>query len=248
MGWSGMILIPAIDLKQGQCVRLRQGNREDSTVFSDDPVSMAGKWVTQGAKRLHLVDLDGAFEGQPVNADVIESISSEYPDLPIQIGGGIRTVDTVEAYLAAGVNYVIIGTQAVKNPEFVTELCAEFPGHVIVGIDAKNGMVAVQGWAESSGHSALDLAKRFEDQGVASIVYTDISRDGMMQGVNVEATRQLAEAISIPVIASGGVTNLDDIKRLNEVKSSGIEGVIIGRALYERTINLSEAQSYIDGH
>ncbi len=243
-----MILIPAIDLKQGQCVRLRQGNMEDSTVFSDDPVAMAGKWVKHGAQRLHMVDLDGAFEGKPVNADVIESISTAFPDLPIQIGGGIRTVETVEAYLEAGVNYVIIGTQAVRNPEFVTELCAEFPGHAIVGIDAKNGMVAVQGWAEASDHSAHDLAQRFEDQGVASIVYTDISRDGMMQGVNVDATRQLAEAVSIPVIASGGVTNIDDIKRLNEVKKSGIEGVIIGRALYERTISLPEAQAYIDGH
>ena len=243
-----MILIPAIDLKQGQCVRLRQGNMEDTTVFSDDPIAMAQKWVDQGAKRLHMVDLDGAFEGKPVNADVIESISSAYPDLPIQIGGGIRTVDTVEAYLAAGVAYVIIGTQAVKKPEFVTELCAEFPGHVIVGIDARNGIVAVQGWAESSDTSAEHLAQRFEDQGVSAIVYTDISRDGMMQGVNVEATRQLAESVSIPVIASGGVTNIEDIKKLNEVKRSGIEGVIIGRSLYERTISLPEAQAYIDSH
>ncbi len=241
-----MNLIPAIDLKNGQCVRLRQGRMEESTVFSDDPVAMAGKWVAQGAKRLHLVDLDGAFQGEPVNADVIESICQEYPDLPIQIGGGIRTIDTVEAYLAAGVEYVIIGTQAVKQPEFVTELCTEFPGHVIVGIDAKNGMVAVQGWAEESDHSAEHLAQKFEDQGVSAIVYTDISRDGMMQGVNVEATRLLAEAISIPVIASGGVTNIDDIKQLNKVKGSGIEGVIIGRALYEGTIDLAEAQAFID--
>ncbi len=243
-----MILIPAIDLKQGQCVRLRQGRMEDSTVFSDDPVAMAGKWVSQGCRRLHLVDLDGAFEGKPVNADIIEDISMAYPDLPIQIGGGIRTIDTVEAYLAAGVSYVIIGTQAVKKPEFVTELCVEFPGKVIIGIDAKDGMVAVQGWAEGSDHSAEHLAQRFEDQGVAAIVYTDISRDGMMQGVNVEATKGLAESISIPVIASGGVTDIDDIKRLNEVKSSGIEGTIIGRALYERTISLGQAQAYIDQH
>jgi len=243
-----MILIPAIDLKQGQCVRLRQGNMDETTVFSDDPVAMAGKWLEQGAHRLHMVDLDGAFEGEPVNADVIESISAAYPDLPIQIGGGIRKVETVEAYLAAGVEYVIIGTQAVRNPEFVTELCAEFPGHVIVGIDAKNGLVAVQGWAESSDTSAEHLAQKFEDQGVSAIVYTDISRDGMMQGVNVEATQHLAEAISIPVIASGGVTNIDDIKNLNQVKSSGIDGVIIGRALYEGTISLPEAQAFIDGH
>jgi phosphoribosylformimino-5-aminoimidazole carboxamide ribotide isomerase len=242
-----MILIPAIDLKQGQCVRLRQGRMEDSTVFSDDPVSMAGKWVEQGARRLHIVDLDGAFEGEPVNADIIESITSAYPDLPIQIGGGIRKVETVEAYLEAGVRYVIIGTQAVRKPEFVTELCAEFPDQVIVGIDAKNGMVAVQGWAESSDQSAEHLAQRFEDQGVSAIVYTDISRDGMMQGVNVEATRQLAESVSIPVIASGGVTNLDDIKQLSSVSDSGIDGVIIGRALYERTIDLKQAQQFVDG-
>jgi len=243
-----MILIPAIDLKQGQCVRLRQGRMEDSTVFSDDPVAMAGQWVEHGAKRLHIVDLDGAFEGEPVNADVIENISQAYPDLPIQIGGGIRKVETVEAYLAAGVEYVIIGTQAVRKPEFVTELCVEFPGHVIVGIDAKNGMVAVQGWAESSDKPAEHLAQEFEDQGVSAIVYTDISRDGMMQGVNVEATAALAKSISIPVIASGGVTNIDDIKNLNQVKSSGIEGVIIGRALYEGTVTLAEAQAYMDSH
>ncbi|MFT5658518.1 MAG: phosphoribosylformimino-5-aminoimidazole carboxamide ribotide isomerase [Gammaproteobacteria bacterium] len=243
-----MILIPAIDLKQGQCVRLRQGRMEDSTVFSDDPVAMASQWVSQGCKRLHLVDLDGAFEGQPVNADVIEEICAAHPDLPIQIGGGIRTIETAEAYLEAGVSYVIIGTQAVKNPEFVTELCVEFPGKVIVGIDAKNGMVAVQGWAESSDQSAENLARKFEDQGVSAIVYTDINRDGMMQGVNVEATRQLASAISIPVIASGGVTDMNDIIKLNEVKDSGIEGVIIGRALYERTISLEQAQQYVDEH
>ncbi|MFV2031875.1 MAG: 1-(5-phosphoribosyl)-5-[(5-phosphoribosylamino)methylideneamino]imidazole-4-carboxamide isomerase [Gammaproteobacteria bacterium] len=243
-----MILIPAIDLKQGHCVRLRQGCMDDSTVFSDDPVSMAGKWVSQGCKRLHLVDLDGAFEGEPVNADVIEEITAAYPGLPIQIGGGIRTVETVEAYLAAGVSYVIIGTQAVKKPEFVTELCAEFPGNVIIGIDARDGKVAVQGWAEDSEHGAEALARRFEDQGVSAIVYTDIGRDGMMQGLNVEATKALAKAVDIPVIASGGVTDIEDIKKLNQVKDSGIEGVIIGRALYERTISLVETQQYLDKH
>ncbi|MFT5219765.1 MAG: phosphoribosylformimino-5-aminoimidazole carboxamide ribotide isomerase [Planctomycetota bacterium] len=243
-----MILIPAIDLKQGQCVRLRQGRMDETTVFSDDPIAMASKWVAQGCKRLHIVDLDGAFEGKPVNADVIEEITAAFPGLPIQVGGGIRSIETVEAYLAAGVSYVIIGTQAVKNPEFVTQLCSEFPGNVIVGIDAKDGMVAVHGWAENSDHTAQGLALRFEDQGVSAIVYTDISRDGMMQGVNVEATKKLAESISVPVIASGGVTKMDDIIQLNEVKQSGIEGVIIGRALYERTISLEEAQSYIDQH
>ncbi len=241
-----MILIPAIDLKQGHCVRLRQGRMEDSTVFSDDPVSMAGKWVSQGCKRLHLVDLDGAFEGEPVNADVIEEITAAYPGLPIQIGGGIRTVDTVEAYLEAGVSYVIIGAPAVQKPGCVAELCAEFPGNGIISIDARDGLVAVQGWAEDSDQTVDTLARRYEDQGVAAIIYTDIGRDGMMQGVNVEATKSLAEAVSIPVIASGGVTDMEDIKKLNEVKESGIEGVIIGRALYERTLSLVEAQQYLD--
>ncbi|MFT5504209.1 MAG: phosphoribosylformimino-5-aminoimidazole carboxamide ribotide isomerase [Gammaproteobacteria bacterium] len=243
-----MILIPAIDLKQGQCVRLRQGSMDDSTVFSDDPISMAQKWVDQGCHRLHLVDLDGAFEGRPVNAGVIEEITRSFPDLPIQIGGGIRSIETVEAYLAAGVKYVIIGTQAVKNPAFVTKLCVEFPGTVIVGIDAKDGRVAIQGWAEESDLTADNLARQFEDQGVSAIVYTDISRDGMMQGVNVESTRALAESINIPVIASGGVTDMEDVKRLTTVKSSGIEGCIIGRALYEETIDLAEAQAYVDQH
>ncbi|MBL7005357.1 MAG: 1-(5-phosphoribosyl)-5-[(5-phosphoribosylamino)methylideneamino]imidazole-4-carboxamide isomerase [Gammaproteobacteria bacterium] len=243
---STLQLIPAIDLKQGQCVRLRQGRMEDTTVFSDDPVAMATQWVEQGANRLHLVDLDGAFEGKPMNAGVVAAISKKFPDLPIQIGGGIRTVETVEEYLAAGVSYVIIGTQAVRNPPFVTELCAKFPGHVIVGIDAKDGMVAVEGWAEASTTAAEDLAKKFEDQGVSAIVYTDISRDGMMQGVNVDATAHLAKSISIPVIASGGVTNINDIININAVKESGIEGVIIGRAIYEGTLTLKEASDYLE--
>ena len=241
-----MILIPAIDLKEGHCVRLRQGDMDESTVFSDDPVAMAGKWYSQGCSRLHLVDLDGAFEGQPVNADIIEEICTSFPNLPIQIGGGIRSIETVESYLEAGVSYVILGTMAVKRPEFITQLCAEFPGTIIVGIDARNGMVAVHGWSEHSDRSAQDLALQFEDEGVAAIVYTDINRDGMMQGVNVEATRKLAESIHVPVIASGGVTDMDCIIKLNAVKHSGIEGVIIGRALYERTISLPDAQAYVD--
>jgi phosphoribosylformimino-5-aminoimidazole carboxamide ribotide isomerase len=241
-----MILIPAIDLKEGHCVRLRQGNMDETTVFSDDPVAMAGKWAAQGCTRLHLVDLDGAFEGEPVNADVIEEICASFPKMPIQIGGGIRNIETVESYLEAGVSYVILGTMAVKRPEFITQLCAEFPGKIIVGIDANNGMVAVHGWSEESEQTARELALRIEDEGVAAIVYTDISRDGMMQGVNVEATRLLAEAINVPVIASGGVTDMVCIKELNAVKGSGIEGVIIGRALYERTISLPDAQAYID--
>jgi phosphoribosylformimino-5-aminoimidazole carboxamide ribotide isomerase len=219
---------------------------DETTVFSDDPVAMAGKWAAQGCTRLHLVDLDGAFEGEPVNADVIEEICASFPKMPIQIGGGIRNIETVESYLEAGVSYVILGTMAVKRPEFITQLCAEFPGKIIVGIDANNGMVAVHGWSEESEQTARELALRIEDEGVAAIVYTDISRDGMMQGVNVEATRLLAEAINVPVIASGGVTDMVCIKELNAVKGSGIEGVIIGRALYERTISLPDAQAYID--
>ncbi len=242
---SQLQLLPAIDLKGGQCVRLRQGRMEDSTVFGDDPVAMASQWVEQGCNRLHLVDLDGAFEGKPMHAEVVAAISKKFPDLTIQIGGGIRTVETVEEYLAAGVSYVIIGTQAVRNPPFVTELCQKFPGHVIVGIDAKNGMVAVEGWAEASTTAADELAKKFEDQGVSAIVYTDISRDGMMQGVNVEATANLATSISIPVIASGGVTDINDIIRINQVKDSGIEGVIMGRALYEGTLTMAEAITYL---
>ena len=195
---------------------------------------------------MHLVDLDGAFEGEPVNADIIEEICTSFPALPIQIGGGIRNIETVESYLEAGVSYVILGTMAVQRPEFITELCAEFPGKIIIGIDARDGKVAVHGWSEGSEHSAQELALLFEDEGVAAIVYTDISRDGMMQGVNVEATRLLAESINVPVIASGGVTDMDCIVELNKVKSSGIEGVIIGRALYERTIDLAKAQTYID--
>ena len=241
-----MILIPAIDLKEGHCVRLRQGNMDESTVFSEDPVAMAGKWAAQGCQRLHLVDLDGAFEGEPVNADIIEEICNSFPKLPIQIGGGIRNIETVESYLEAGVSYVILGTMAVKRPEFITQLCAEFPGKIIVGIDAKDGMVAVHGWAESSEVRAEELALQFEDEGVSAIVYTDISRDGMMEGVNVDATSKLAESIHVPVIASGGVTDMDCIVKLNEVKASGIDGVIIGRALYERTISLPDAQAYID--
>ena len=241
-----MNLIPAIDLKQGQCVCLLQGHMKERTVSSVYPFAIACQSVSKGCKRLHLVDLDGAFEGKPVNADVIKAISAAYPNLPIQIGGGIRTIESARIYIEAGVSYVIIGTQAVRDPDFVNELCVEFPGKVIVGIDAKDGMVAVQGWAENSDLSAEALAKKFEDQGVSSIVYTDISRDGMMQGVNIEATSQLASTISIPVIASGGVTDMTDIIRLNEVKHTGIEGVIIGRALYEGSISLEQAQQYID--
>jgi len=241
-----MILIPAIDLKDGECVRLRQGIMEDNTVFSDNPVEMAGKWFSAGARRLHLVDLNGAFEGKPVNGEIIKEITKNYPDLPVEIGGGIRDIQTVEAYIDAGISYVIIGTQAVKQPEFVTELCKEFPGHVIVGLDANEGKVAINGWAEESEFDVIDLAKHFQDDGVDSIIYTDIKRDGMMKGVNIESTVKLAQAITIPVIASGGITNLDDIKALCEVASEGISGAITGRAIYEGSLDFEEGQALID--
>ncbi len=241
-----MLVIPAIDLKDGQCVRLRQGLMDDSTVFSDDPVAMAKRWVDAGCRRLHLVDLNGAFEGKPVNGEVVTAIAKAYPDLPIQIGGGIRSAETIEHYLKAGVQYVIIGTKAVKEPEFVTEMCRRFPGHIIVGLDAKDGLVATDGWAEVSEVKATDLAKRFEKDGVSAIVYTDIARDGMMQGVNVDATLAMAKASSIAVIASGGITNMDDIKALAEVADQGIVGAITGRAIYEGSLDVAEAQAWCD--
>ena len=242
-----MLIIPAIDLKDGQCVRLRQGEMGDATVYGSDPVEMAARWVEQGARRLHLVDLNGAFDGKPVNGEAVMAIAKAYPDLPIQIGGGIRSLHTIEQYLAAGVNYVIIGTKAVKEPDFVTEACKEFPGAVIVGLDAKDGLVATDGWAEVSNIQAAELAKRFEQDGVSSIVYTDISRDGMMQGVNVDATVAMAQASSLPVIASGGVTNMDDIRALQKVAEAGILGAITGRAIYEGELDLAEAQRFCDG-
>jgi phosphoribosylformimino-5-aminoimidazole carboxamide ribotide isomerase len=241
-----MLIIPAIDLKDGQCVRLRQGLMEDSTVFSDEPVAVARRWVEAGCRRLHLVDLNGAFAGEPVNGEVVMAIAAAYPELPIQIGGGIRSLETIEHYVKAGVSYVILGTKAVKEPEFVAQACAAFPGKVIVGLDAKDGLVATDGWAEVSELKATDLAKRFEADGVSSIVYTDIARDGMMQGVNVEATLNMAKASSIPVIASGGITNLDDIRALNAVANQGICGAITGRAIYEGTLDVAEAQRLCD--
>ena len=241
-----MLLIPAIDLKDGRCVRLRQGRMEDETIFSDDPVQMASRWVTAGARRLHLVDLNGAFAGEPVNGQAIRAIAAAYPDLPIQVGGGIRDEATIAAYLEAGVRYCIIGTQAVKEPAFVTRACLTFPGHVLVGLDAREGQVAIRGWAEITEHRVEDLARRFEDNGVTAIVYTDIGRDGMMTGPNVSATRALAEAIRIPVIASGGITNLDDIRALCAVAASGIDAAITGRAIYEGTLDFAEGQRLAD--
>ncbi|HIF54880.1 MAG: 1-(5-phosphoribosyl)-5-[(5-phosphoribosylamino)methylideneamino]imidazole-4-carboxamide isomerase [Methylococcales bacterium] len=237
-----MLLIPAIDLKEGKCVRLRQGRMEDDTVFSDDPVAVAAKWVEQGARRIHLVDLDGAFAGKPRNAGVIHAIASAFPDVPVQIGGGIRDEDTIQGYLNAGVKYVIIGTKAVTEPHFVSDIAVEFPGHIIIGLDAKEGKVAIDGWSKLSKHNVIDLAQKYESDGVEAIIYTDIARDGMMQGVNVDATAQLARAINIPVIASGGITNMDDIHALGNVSGDGIMGAITGRAIYEGTLDFAQAE------
>jgi phosphoribosylformimino-5-aminoimidazole carboxamide ribotide isomerase len=241
-----MLLIPAIDLKDGRCVRLRQGRMDEATVFSDDPADTAARWVAEGARRLHLVDLNGAFAGQPVNGDAIRAIAESFPELPVQVGGGIRNEATIEAYLNAGVTYCIIGTQAVREPVFVERACRSFPGQIMVGLDAKDGQVAIEGWAEITEHQAEDLARRFEDAGVAAIIYTDIGRDGMMSGPNVEATRALAGAIRIPVIASGGITHIDDVRALAEVASCGIIGAITGRAIYEGTLDFAEGQRLAD--
>ncbi|MFA9202390.1 MAG: 1-(5-phosphoribosyl)-5-[(5-phosphoribosylamino)methylideneamino]imidazole-4-carboxamide isomerase [Flavobacteriales bacterium] len=239
-----MLIIPAIDLKDGQCVRLKQGRMEDDTVFSDDPVATATHWVKEGARRLHLVDLNGAFAGTPIHKNVVEAIARAHPELTIQIGGGIRSLETIRHYLEAGVSFVIIGTKAVRDPEFVEQACREFAGHIIVGIDAKDGLVATDGWANVTNVKATDLAIRFAHAGVSSIVYTDIARDGMMQGVNIDQTVHLARACGLPVIASGGVTNLDDIRGLKG--KTGILGAITGRAIYEGTISLREAQMLLD--
>ncbi|AJY69335.1 1-(5-phosphoribosyl)-5-[(5-phosphoribosylamino)methylideneamino] imidazole-4-carboxamide isomerase [Geobacter sulfurreducens] len=235
-----MIVIPAIDLKEGKCVRLEQGLMEKDTVFCDNPADQAREWERQGAELLHIVDLDGAFAGEPKNRASIEAIVKAIA-IPTQLGGGIRDIPTIEAYLSLGIGRVILGTAAQRNPELVEEACRLFPGRIVVGIDAKNGMVAVQGWAEVTGVTAVDLARRFEGYGVAAIIYTDIARDGMMQGPNIEATRALAEAISIPVIASGGVSSLEDIENLMAIEASGIAGAITGKAVYTGAINLAEA-------
>jgi len=241
-----MLLIPAIDLKEGRCVRLRQGRMDDETVFSDDPVAVADRWVEQGCRRLHIVDLDGATRGEPVNSGVVRDIARAHPNLPIQAGGGIRDEEGIETYLEAGVQFVILGTRAIAAPHFVPDVCTEFPGHILVGLDARDGKVATDGWSKLSHHDALDMAQRFERDGVEAIIYTDISRDGMMSGVNVESTTNLAKAIHIPVIASGGVSNTDDIRALCQVADEGIVGAIIGRALYEGEVDLAAAQALAD--
>ncbi len=241
-----MLVIPAIDLKDGKCVRLRQGRMDDDTVYSDDPVAVARHWLEQGARRLHLVDLNGAFAGAPVNHTIVKAIAGVCAGVPVQIGGGIRSVETVQAYLDAGVQFVIIGSKAVSDPDFVSQLCKRFPGRVIVGLDAKDGKVAVHGWADVSAHDVIDLARRFERVGVSALVYTDISRDGMLSGVNVDATARLAAAVDIPVIASGGVHNEDDIRALCAVADHGIIGAITGKAIYEGTLQLAPAQALAD--
>ena len=243
---SSLLIIPAIDIKDGKCVRLRQGRMNEETIFSDDPSAMAKRWVDAGARRLHIVDLNGAFAGKPVNAAAIQEIRSAFPDVAVQVGGGIRDEDTIQAYIDMGVHYVILGTKAVNAPHFVSDMSAEFPGHIIVGLDAKDGKVAIDGWSKLSGHDVIDLAKKYQDDGVEAIIYTDIGRDGMMGGVNIDATVKLANAISIPVIASGGITNLDDIRRLCEVGDAGIVGAITGRAIYEGTLDFAAAQKLAD--
>ncbi len=241
-----MLMIPAIDLKEGRCVRLRQGRMDEDTVFSDDPVAVAQRWRAAGARRLHLVDLDGAFAGEPRHAETIAAIARACPELPLEVGGGIRLPETIDTYVAAGVTWAIIGTQAVRDPDFVARACERHPGRIIVGLDARDGKVAIEGWAEASTHEAVDFARGFADAGVAGIIYTDIGRDGMLEGVNVDATVRIARAAQVPVIASGGMTSVDDVRSLASAGEPGIAGAIIGRALYEGTIDLTEAQRLAD--
>lgn len=242
-----MLIIPAIDLKDGRCVRLKQGVMENATVFSEEPGEMARHWLDQGARRLHLVDLNGAFAGKPKNESIIREIIETIDDnIPTQLGGGIRDLETIERYLDIGVTYVIIGTAAVKIPGFLHDACNVFPGHIMVGLDAKEGKVAVDGWSKVTGHDVIDLAKKFEDYGVEAIIYTDIGRDGMLSGVNIQATVELARELSIPVIASGGITNIQDVKKLCEIESEGIIGAITGRAIYEGSLDFREAQLLAD--
>ncbi|RYF02196.1 MAG: 1-(5-phosphoribosyl)-5-[(5-phosphoribosylamino)methylideneamino]imidazole-4-carboxamide isomerase [Comamonadaceae bacterium] len=242
-----MLLIPAIDLKDGHCVRLKQGDMDQSTTFGEDPAAMARRWVDAGARRLHLVDLNGAFAGTPKNHAAIKAILKEVGgDIPVQLGGGIRDLDTIEKYIDGGLRYVIIGTAAVKNPGFLKDACSAFGGHIIVGLDAKDGKVATDGWSKLTGHEVVDLAKKFEDWGVESIVYTDIGRDGMLSGINIDATVKLAQSLTIPVIASGGLGSMADIDQLCAVEREGVEGVICGRAIYSGDLDFAAAQARAD--
>ena len=242
-----MLLIPAIDLKDGHCVRLQQGDMNNSTIFSEDPAAMARRWVEAGARRLHLVDLNGAFVGKPVNEGAVKSILRAVgDDIPVQLGGGIRDLDTIERYLDDGISYVIIGTAAVKSPGFLKDACSAFGGHIIVGLDARDGKVATDGWSKLTGHEVLDLAQKFEDYGVEGIIYTDIGRDGMLTGINLEATVRLAQALTIPVIASGGLSNLADIKAVCELEPDGVKGVICGRSIYTGALDFKAAQALAD--
>jgi phosphoribosylformimino-5-aminoimidazole carboxamide ribotide isomerase len=242
-----MLLIPAIDLKDGKCVRLKQGDMNDSTTFGEDPAAMARRWLDAGARRLHLVDLNGAFAGKPVNEAAIKAIIKEVGDeIPVQLGGGIRDLDTIERYLDDGISYVIIGTAAVKNPGLLRDACTAFGGHIIVGLDAKDGKVATDGWSKLSGHEVIDLAKKFEDYGVEGVIYTDIGRDGMLSGINIDATVKLAQALTVPVIASGGLSNIANIEELCAVEPEGVEGVICGRAIYTGDLDFAAAQKRAD--
>jgi phosphoribosylformimino-5-aminoimidazole carboxamide ribotide isomerase len=242
-----MLLIPAIDIKDGRCVRLRQGDMNSATVFSEDPVAMARHWVDLGARRLHVVDLNGARSGKPVNEPVIRRIIEEVGvEVPVQLGGGLRDLDTIERYIDGGVGFVVIGTAAVKNPGFLHDACSAFGGHVIVALDARDGKVATDGWSKLTGHDVVDLAVKFEDYGVEAILYTDIGRDGMLTGVNLDATLALARAVNIPVIASGGVATMEDIERLCSVQSEGIEAAVLGRSLYEGTLDFRAALERAD--
>ncbi len=236
-----MIVIPAIDIKAGQCVRLLQGKPDKQTVFSNRPDEMAKRWQEEGAERLHVVDLDGAFNGKPMNWETIQKILTSV-EIPIQVGGGIRDIKTIETYLASGINRVILGTVAFEDPNLLKEACSLFPGKIAVGIDAKDGKVAIRGWTDlMQDSSPIELARELEDTGICSIIYTDITRDGMQRGLNCEATAELAKAVGIPVIASGGVAGLEDIRRLTQFAPFGIEGVIVGRAIYSGSLKLPDA-------
>jgi len=237
-----MKIIPAIDIQNGNCVRLRQGDFSQETIFHDNPVDMAKKWAEEGAERLHLVDLDGARLGSPVNIKIVSDICKSIPNIPIQIGGGIRDIETAERYLETGASFIIIGTKAVEDPNFIKELCNKFPGKIIVGVDAKNGEVATDGWKSISNRNVVELSKEFEGYGVTEIVYTDIEKDGMMKGLNINATLNLAKNVNIPIIASGGVSCIEDVNKISVHIDSGISGIIIGRALYEKKISIEEAK------